>query len=92
MDEPRLMMERLLTTRNCPANQTLLLDKKGLMDPRSMARSCGHEYHCFNGKILSSTNQQAIQQTNRQTNRQIKKNIPLPFPHPISAPYIFFRR
>jgi hypothetical protein len=80
MDEPRLMMERLLTTRNCPANQTLLFDKKGLMDPRSMARSCGHEYHCSNGKMFSSPNQQT------------KKNIPQPFPHPISAPYIFFRR
>lgn len=84
MDEPRLMIERLLTTRNCPDNQILLFDKRGLMDPRGLSRSCGPEYHCSNSKIVSSTNQQNSYQT--------KKNIPLPFPHPISAPYIFFRR
>ena len=46
MDEPRLMMERLLEERECPQNQPNLYDKRGLISPRSALRSCGPEYQC----------------------------------------------
>ena len=78
MDEPRLMMERLLEERGCPQNQPNLYDKRGLISPRSARRSCGPEYHCA--------------KDSQKDSQKEKKGIPQPFPRPISAPYLEFHR